>query len=375
MTLDKWREFERCLSNVEETAPIRVLDKNFPIWILGAGKYAASLHQALTSNDFQVEGFLATAPTTPTYLGLPVRSLANGPDNRDALQLAIGIFNRETSFAHLEATAKSHGYTKIFLPNQLYPQLRAELGWRYWMSSRSEITDHISAFAETYLKLSDEQSRDRYIGILKFRLGIDPEYANFRDEDAQYFNALTMPFLNKKNGISYVDGGAFDGDSYRYLMSVGNLSEAYLFEPDPANYALLAENVKGKATGVHCLPMALSDSHKILSFGGGTGESSAINENGTHSILAASLDDILPNRTIDFLKLDIEGAESAALEGARFLLQRSQPVVALSLYHKVKDLAELPKLVNAILPDHKLHILQHMYNSFESVLYAIPPDR
>lgn len=369
MSVDSWKEFENLLSKGAAKPP--QLDKNYPVFIFGAGGFAADLFHALRAQGFQVDGFVQTVRNRKEYLGSPVYALADVEGDRSAIQLAVGIFNRETSFQLLEDLAAAAGYQKIFLPHQIYSQFRSELGWKYWMSSKEDILENIPSFSRAYELFTDERSRQTFIRILKFRLGIDPEYASFRHTEAQYFNALTVPAL-KGRRLTYIDGGAFDGDSHRELRSVMSVGEAYLFEPDPANYRALIENSKGFDSGLHCLPLALSDGYRVLSFGGGTGESSAISDSGGQSIATVSLDQFLPHKSIDFLKLDIEGAEADAVNGAKEVLQRSQPVVAMSLYHKANDIASLPLQLKQILPDHKLHILQHMYNSFESVLYAIP---
>jgi FkbM family methyltransferase len=369
MSVDSWKEFEDLLS--DDAAPPMRLDRNYPVFIFGAGGFAADLFHALKAQGFQIGGFVQTAQNRSLYLGYPVYALADVEEDRAAIQLAVGIFNRETSFGLLENLATTAGYQKIFLPHQIYAQFQSELGWKYWMSSSEDILENIPSFSRAYELFTDEGSRQTFVRILKFRLGMDPEYASFRHSEAQYFNRLTTPALEGRR-LTYIDGGAFDGDSHRELASLLPIREAYLFEPDPENYRTLVENSKSFDTGVHCLPLALSDGYRILSFGGGTGESSAISDSGGQSIATVSLDQFLPHRSIDFLKLDIEGAEADAINGAKEILQRSQPVVAMSLYHKTKDLASLPLQLNEILPDHRLHILQHMYNSFESVLYAIP---
>jgi hypothetical protein len=54
-------------------------------------------------------------------------------------------------------------------------------------------------------------------------------------------------------------------------------------------------------------------------------------------------------------------------------LARSRPRLAMSIYHKPEDLWELPFKVRELLPDAKLHVRQHGFNGFDTVLYAIPP--
>jgi hypothetical protein len=92
-------------------------------------------------------------------------------------------------------------------------------------------------------------------------------------------------------------------------------------------------------------------------------------------IAAVALDEILPNIKIDFIKLDVEGAEAQVIDGARKMINRCRPVLAISLYHKPNDLWELPELLFDLCPGYDFYIRQHYFNSFESVLYAIPKSK
>lgn len=74
---------------------------------------------------------------------------------------------------------------------------------------------------------------------------------------------------------------------------------------------------------------------------------------------------------IDFIKLDIEGAELQALQGAANTIMRDQPVLAISAYHRPQDLWMLPKYIRKLCPEYRIFFRQHHLNSFELVLYAI----
>jgi FkbM family methyltransferase len=172
-----------------------------------------------------------------------------------------------------------------------------------------------------------------------------------------------------------VDGGAYNGDTYLELCGMTEVETAHLFEPDSANFAQLTRHVSQTWRKAQCLPLGLGDSYRILSFNTGSGEGASISETGSAHIAVAALDDVLAGHTADFIKLDVEGAELQALQGARKLIQRSRPVLALSLYHLPQDLWELPLALAELCEDYRFHVRQHYFNSFESVLYAVPRHR
>jgi len=57
---------------------------------------------------------------------------------------------------------------------------------------------------------------------------------------------------------------------------------------------------------------------------------------------------------VDFIKLDVEGAEAKALAGARETILRFKPRIALTAEHKPEDEVELPKAVRAIRADYQM---------------------
>ena len=197
------------------------------------------------------------------------------------------------------------------------------------------------------------------------------EYSSFRSIEPQYFNHLTLSSLSNHD-ITYVDCGAFNGDTYKELISVVKCSEAYLFEPDPSNYHKLCENVCLLTGHVLCFPLAISNTYAIITLNGNEGESSAISLDGNIHIASATLDEMLGNIDIDFIKIDIEGSEESALLGATKLIERSRPIMAISLYHRQEDLWVIPELLYKLCPDYNFYLRQHFNNSFDLVFYAVP---
>jgi hypothetical protein len=78
------------------------------------------------------------------------------------------------------------------------------------------------------------------------------------------------------------------------------------------------------------------------------------------------------NKKIHFIKFDVEGGEIEAIIGAKNLILENRPVLAISLYHRPVDLWEIPELLQKLCINYSFYIRQHFFNSFDSVIYAIP---
>jgi FkbM family methyltransferase len=73
---------------------------------------------------------------------------------------------------------------------------------------------------------------------------------------------------------------------------------------------------------------------------------------------------------IDFIKMDIEGAELRALKGARESLCRFKPKLALSLYHNVRDFHEIPTFLAELGLGYRFYLDHYTIHAGETVLYA-----
>lgn len=112
-----------------------------------------------------------------------------------------------------------------------------------------------------------------------------------------------------------LDCGANVGLSVRYFKSIAPDALIEAFEPDPANFALLEKNVAASGdTGIQLHQKAIWKASTTLQFESGGLMSSRIADSGAPAgkqmvdVEAVRLKDML-QRQVDFLKMDIEGAE------------------------------------------------------------------
>jgi hypothetical protein len=93
-----------------------------------------------------------------------------------------------------------------------------------------------------------------------------------------------------------------------------------------------------------------------------------------HNYQANSIDaiDNLIDEKIDFIKLDIEGAEQDAIIGASKCINKYHPVLAICIYHKAEDWYKIPKIVLDIRDDYNIYLRHYMEGIYETVMYFIP---
>jgi hypothetical protein len=69
--------------------------------------------------------------------------------------------------------------------------------------------------------------------------------------------------------------------------------------------------------------------------------------------------------------MDIEGSEPQALSGAEEIIKKQKPKLAISVYHKLEHLWEIPLYLKHIVPEYKIYLRHHSPLEYETVCYAI----
>lgn len=73
---------------------------------------------------------------------------------------------------------------------------------------------------------------------------------------------------------------------------------------------------------------------------------------------------------MDFIKLDIEEAENRALQGAQNIITNQKLMLAISAYHELSHLLEIPLLIKSMNEEYQLHFAHHMWNMADTVCYG-----
>ncbi|MCP3788733.1 FkbM family methyltransferase [Pseudomonas sp. N2-11] len=215
---------------------------------------------------------------------------------------------------------------------------------------------YISAF----LRLDDETSRRVFDGLMGMRIELSTLCAESVKSpwDDEYFDRT---FVQPRHAARFVDAGAAAGDTLARLEAhFGPVHQAWVFEPElPAYYEALKRFCDRPEVWVFNMGLDEAPSRALyqpaLSYDIAGELSSDIPSAITSFIQGVPLDGVVAGK-VGLFKLDIEGMEASALRGARAIIERDQPVLAVCAYHRSDDYWKLIDQVQAIGQDYKVGI-------------------
>lgn len=225
---------------------------------------------------------------------------------------------------------------------------------------------------------SDAASRREYLGQLKWRAQMDFAFFPAPVSHEIYFPQDLCPLRRDE---TFVDCGAFDGDTARRFLEVlqNKFRKIFAFEPDPQNFGQLShwrstqpEMIKRK---IEVTPYAISDIEDTLRFCADGTEASSLGAAGSIEVQTITLDHYFAATPITYLKMDIEGAEPSAIHGAVKVIQRDRPVLAVCVYHQQDHIWVIPNLLNSICENYRFYLRPHLLEGWDTVLYAVPAER
>ncbi len=230
-------------------------------------------------------------------------------------------------------------------------------------------------FSKVHELLEDDGSKETYFRVIKAHMSgerKDFEEAFTGNDDWYLFQSLLKPTAD----TLYVDCGAYDGDTIRLLLRAADQGYRSIvaLEPDPAMLPRLNAISEEQGGKIEIVPKGASDKDGILKFKA-NGVYSAIVENCTEdddliSISTTKLDSLLKNDRVSIIKMDIEGGEYDALNGAAEIIANHKPKLAICLYHKVEDFVRIAELLLQLVPEYKLSLRHQTKSCTDTILFA-----
>ena len=213
----------------------------------------------------------------------------------------------------------------------------------YYKSRKNE-------FDKIYNLLADQKSKEVFKSIIDFKLSGDIKYLFSCETGAdEPFDS----FLKLSAGETYLDLGAYRGDTVKSFVSrVKSYNKIVAVEPDRKTYKKLTDETRN-----------IENIQNINAFAGEREGTKEFNMTGSRGAGAPDVKDLVNVITVDslslnptFIKMDIEGAEAAAIAGARDTIKNYKPKIQIAAYHRSGDLADIPAAVLAVRSDYKIYL-------------------
>ena len=347
--------------------------------IYGAGTCGIAIKEALRKNlpDIDVGFFIDSYKTEDEKIDIPIYSFSQIANLKDKVDMVI-ISVRNALHITI-AIMEYFDIPYIFIPFALESKIRnAKYQLKY--------NQALNIF-------SDKKSKKLYEMLWKAKLDVDykdiakyvaKEHGIKRGEKARNYNKQYLEYVKKDKIKTIFDCGFCNGAHvFGFKKSLPNLVMDYAFEP---LYDELKEDyIDILLKGMNCtqiVPFGVWDKKDKLSFIV-SGPASRVNgisnlkPNVTKEIETITMDEakkMLQIDKVDFIKMDIEGAEMYALCGARNLILEDRPQLAISIYHSSDDFVNIPLYLKELLKDYSFYLGHYAMNQHETVLYCIPDE-
>ena len=186
----------------------------------------------------------------------------------------------------------------------------------------------------------------------------------------QYFPCGMFRFSDQ---ASYFDCGAFTGDTIAAFLHAagGSYRRIWAVEPDRLNFAQLSRYVsEARLAATELINKGLYSFAGKLPFRESGTMLSMISEEADSMIEVDTIDRITDGQPVTYIKMDVEGVELQALKGAEQTIRRYRPALGISIYHRQRDLTDIPRYIREIVPEYTFRFRVHKKLAIDAVLYA-----
>ncbi len=335
---------------------------NCNVLIFGAGNSSQLCASCFEVEEIDIKAFIDNNPTKTgkSFLGKKIISLndANKYENPVILISSANQFTRK----EVKNLLKRSDFENYFLDE-------------YVFKKNNEL------IMKVFDMFDDDRSREVYADMILTRMGKKSINCDLVSNDK---NFAIDEFANIKYDEIFVDCGAYVGDTIEEYIKAkeGVFNKIYAFEPDVRNFNAMKYRIDRLKK-----EWALSDD-KIICVNAGVGENktkmalqnqtenaaslSALfsNEFSDSGIDVYALDDYFADQKISFVKADIEGYEEKMIKGAKSIIKRDKPLMAICVYHTPSDMYRIPLILKEFNPEYRFSLRQHHCELSETVLYV-----
>jgi len=345
------------------------------ILLYGAGAFGRETYLDLRKNGIPVIAFLdINAQPGKTLFDAPVRKPDNdclpGSDRRDItviLSIVLPAPARNEIISYLQRL----GYRDI-IDAQTIRALRIPYSPEKMEPVQENLHNERKNLLSAFSLMADEESSRIFTANLRAHL--EREYSETPESigTTQY----REPNIPRDMRLErFVDCGAYTGDTLSSLAKRGKTTDYAGFEPGQQSFLQLKLTAEVLKSTITCsvYPYAVSDHEGMMNFSDIAG-SGSLDVSGKAEVRVVRLDDVLCEFQPTMIKMDIEGEEYRALLGAREIIRKYRPDLAICVYHYISDLWRIPNLIESWDLGYTFYLRTHSSATMETVLYAIPRE-
>lgn len=198
---------------------------------------------------------------------------------------------------------------------------------------------HRRELETVYSHLADGKSRDTFNKLVEFKLTGKTENLF----SCEYDN---KDIFNLPEKCTYIDFGAYNGDTVLKFYEKFPRSRIIAVEPDRRNFRKLTENT-AHIENIAYYNALVSDCDGTVYLDNNKGRGAHESGKGSLPTDALTVDSLInkEKQTLEgplVLKFDVEGNELKALTGAERTIRELKPVIVCACYHRSEDYFTLP---------------------------------
>ncbi len=348
----------------------KIKNSGLPLMLFGAGAVAVFTLQNLKKHGIRAECFCDNNREKQGRMiyGIPVYSYTEFREKyQDGYNIIISTANMKALYEWLIGQGEKK--ERIHYMADFRDPWSAKTDYAFIKENESE-------FEEAFYSLADELSKKVYVNVLNCKLSGDTDLIQAIRSYDQYFDPEAIKLSANEE---FLDIGAYTGDTIDEFIrhTDGRYGRIVAMEPDSVNFEKLRNYVSKKGLkSVQVLKKGAWHESAKLSFADEMTGSSGVSEydlsaGNMISIEVDSVDNILKGGRVTFIKMDIEGSERRAIEGAKETITRWQPKIAASIYHRREDMYDILLLLKSYVPGYRFYVRNYSDTNADTVLYAV----
>jgi len=354
---------------------------NYDYYRFGVAKENEQPKKTGTSLRRRMVKFLDTALAKKNY----VRSNNNHTKYIHAVQKLAPYFNALEAFYNMLADEASKnmlvklltfrvlGHKKIKLP------LNTEAYWD-GIKTIEDIADKNDFINVKFFdwKLSRINLNKKGIPVELYLMPVNT-FRDFFLKQYEYKNDSVC--IKVENGDYVIDAGGCWGDTALYFSNeAGEKGNVFSYEFIPSNIEILKKNLAlntqlEKRITLVDKPVWETSGTTMYYIDNGPGSKVFLDGNDSYdgAVESLSIDDLVMQYNmpkINFIKMDIEGAEPYALKGAVQTIKKFKPKLAIAIYHSMDDFINIPAFIASLNCGYKFYLGHYTIHTEETILFA-----